>query len=394
QPCDIKLIWNLGVGNPLNQATNLMRGIEAFRKVEFVVTASHFLTTTAKYSDLVLPATTEWERIGGFLSGNPEMLIFYSQVTEPLYEAKDDKWIVKEVAKRLGLDTEELFPLSPQQMLFNQVAGATVMKEDGSDYEPLVTITAEDIAELGVEGTPQQGRISYKEFKEKGIYQVPRSPGDVYTYIDYKDFIDDPENNPLGTESGKFQIHSQGLADTIEAYGWDTIAPIAQYKYVLEGFEETFQDFEAGVKGEYPLQLTTIHYPRRSHSTLDNVSVLREAFQNRLYMHPSDAKERGITKDDLVKVTSRHGTVIRPVYLTERIVPGTLTLGQGAWAEIDEKTGYCLAGATNVLNGGNPTGQGVQAYNSCNVQVEKYVGTLKPDYLWEKRIVSAQKGGN
>lgn len=396
QPCDIRMIWNVGVGNPLNQATNLMRGIEAFRKVEFVIVASHFLTATAQYADIVLPSTTEWERFGGFLTGNPEMIIHYSQVTPPLFEAKDDLWIHTEIGKRLGLDPAKLAPLSPAQMVFNQIKGSTVIKQDGSGFEPLVTITEQDIAEAGVTGTPQQGRISYKEFKEKGIYQVPRSPGDNYGYIDYEKFIQDPEANKLGTESGKFQIHSQGLADTINAYGWDKLAPIAKYQYVTEGYEDTFSSFDNGTKGDYPLQLTTIHYARRSHSTLNNLPWLREAFSNRLFMNPDDAAARGIAKDDVVKVTSRHGTVIRQVYLTERMMPGTLTLGQGAWAEIDEATGICKAGATNVLNGGNPTGQGTQPYNSCGVQVEKYNGPiqLQPDYLWPQRIVDAQRGAN
>jgi len=396
QPCDIRMIFNLGVGNPLNQATNLMRGIEAYRKVEFVVTAAHFLTATASYSDIVLPATTEWEKLGGFVTGNPEMIIHYSQVTEPLYEAKDDNWMDMEIGKRLGLDLQKLYPLSPKQQVFNQVAGCTVIKESGSGYEPLVTITAQDIAELGVKGTPQQGRITYKEFKEKGIYQVPRSPGDNYGYIDYKTFIEDPEKNPLGTKSGKFQIHSQELADTIKAYGWDTLAPIAKYQYVTEGYEDTFADFGSQVKGDYPLQLFTIHYARRSHSTLDNISWLREAFGQHLFMNPADAEAKGIKKGDIVKVSSHHGTVIRPVYLTERMVPGVLTLGEGAWADIDEETGVDKAGATNTLNGGIATGQGTQAYNTCNVQVEKYNGPIKllPDYLWPKRIVSAQRGTN
>ena len=34
------------------------------------------------------------------------------------------------------------------------------MKDNGVDYEPLCTITAQDIKEWGVEGKPQQGRIA------------------------------------------------------------------------------------------------------------------------------------------------------------------------------------------------------------------------------------------
>jgi len=395
QPCDIRMLWSIGLGNELNQATNLNKGIEAFRKVEFVVTSDHFLTTTAKYADIVLPATTEWEKLGGFLTGNPEMIIHYSKITEPLFEAKDDNWMEAEIAKRLGIDPQTIFPLSEKQQIFNQIASSTVIKEDGSGYEPLVTITEQDIADAGVEGTPQQGRISYQEFKEKGIYQVPRSPGDNLGYIDYKEFIDDPDNNPLGTESGKFQIHSQGLADTIAAYGWSTIAPIAKYQYVTEGYEDTYADFDAQVKSDYPMQLTSIHYARRSHSSLDNIPWLRKAFENRLFMNPADAEARGINKDDIVKIDSRYGSVIRHVYLTERMMPGTLTLGQGTWAEIDEETGICKAGATNVLSGGLPAGQGAQPYNTWNVQVQKYDGPIKlmADHKWPQRIVTAQ-GGN
>ena len=46
------------------------------------------------------------------------------------------------------------------------------MKENGVDYEPLLTITDKDIEEWGVDGTPQKGRITLNEFIDRGIYQV------------------------------------------------------------------------------------------------------------------------------------------------------------------------------------------------------------------------------
>lgn len=388
QPCDIKLISHLGLGAALNQSTGASKGIEAHRKVEFVVSGEHFMTSNARYSDVVLPITTEWERVGGFSTGNPEMIICFSQVTEPLYEAKDDDWVSVELAKRLGIDPEVVQPISPKQQFFNRIAGATVVTEDGSGYEPLVTITAADIDEWGVEGEPQTGRIGITEFVEHGIYQVPRAPGDNYGYIDNKAFIDDPEANPLNTESGKFEIYCEALSQQIEAYGWDTLPPIAKYEPVTEGYEDTFEDVEAGRKGDYPLQLFTIHYARRSHSTLDNIDWLREAFPQEFMMNPLDAEARGIVQGDTVLITSRHGKVLRRVHVTPRLIPGVTTLGEGAWIEMDEETGVDKAGCTNILNGGLPNGQGVQAYNTCNVQVEKWDGeSLEPDYMWPQRIV-------
>ena len=157
------------------------------------------LFRSAKYADIVLPVNTEWEREGGFLSGNREMIIMYRQVIDSMYESKDDQWIVTELGKRLGLDANVLYPFGRKQQLFNMAAGATVAKESGvsasgmanpftddgslnadSDYEMLVTITQEDIDRWGVEGTPQEGRIPLAQLEEDGIYQIPRSKGDNY----------------------------------------------------------------------------------------------------------------------------------------------------------------------------------------------------------------------
>lgn len=105
-------------------------------------------------------------------------------------------------------------------------------------------------------------------------------------------------------------------------------------------------------------------------------------------MNPIDAEARGIKNGDIVLVSSRHGKVIRPVFVTERMMPGVTTLGEGAWAEVDEATGIDKAGATNTLNGPIPTGQGHAGWNTCNVQVEKYTGSIKlePDHTWPQRI--------
>ncbi len=385
---DIHLIYSLGVAAALNQQPNINQGIEAYRKVDFVVTSAHFLTTPARYSDIVLPATTEWERWGTVLTGNREAMFWDSQVVEPIFEAKDDSWMEVELAKRLGIDPLVIEPIPLKQQIFNQIAGATVVTEDGVTYEPLATITAADLETLGVDGAPQTGRIPILELKQQGVYQVPRAPGDNFGYIAYQAFREDPEANPLPTVSGKLHIHSQALVDDIAAYGWITdLAPVAQYVPPVEGYEDTFSDWENRVKGDYPLQLYTPHYLRRSHSILDNNLWLRKAWPEELVMNTLDAEERGLQTGDIVKVTSRHGVVIRPVQVTAEMLPGVVALGEGAWVDRDDETGIDRAGATNSLSGTLPCGQGVQPWNTNNAQVEKYTGTLPSDYSWPQRIV-------
>jgi anaerobic dimethyl sulfoxide reductase subunit A len=254
--------------------------------------------------------------------------------------------------------------------------------------ENLVTITAADIARFKVSGKPQQGRISLQEFREKGAYQVPRAPHDRLGFIAYKAFRDDPVKNPLKTASGKLEIHCQALSDVIAAYGFSTCPPIAMYQPPVQGYEATFRDFKAKVKGEFPLQMFTIHYPRRAHSVFDNVRQLREAFPQEFFMNPDDAVARGIRDGDTVLIRSAAGKVIRPVYLTERIMPGVVTLGEGAWVEKDETTGIDKAGATNSLSSTILTGQGEEPWNTLNVEVEKWAGaSLAPDFTWPQRIV-------
>jgi anaerobic dimethyl sulfoxide reductase subunit A len=105
-------------------------------------------------------------------------------------------------------------------------------------------------------------------------------------------------------------------------------------------------------------------------------------------MNPLDAAPRGIQSGDIVLITTNHGKSIRPVLLTDRVMPGTVDLFHGAWVEVDEASGIDKAGADNYLGGAIPTGQGTDSYNSCIAQVEKYTGPieLKPDYTWPQRI--------
>jgi anaerobic dimethyl sulfoxide reductase subunit A len=390
-PCDIRLLWYIrdgSGGNNLNQTAGLLKGIEATRKVDFVVSNDIVLSTVSKYADIVLPATTPWEEdVGCFQSGNPEMLLWCNQITDPLYEARDGQWVEGELAKRLGIDPNELYPISRAQQAFNRIVGATVITPDGSGYEPLVTVTEEDIKGLGVEGEPQTGRISFSELKTKGVYQVERRPGDPFGYIAGKTFRDDPVANPVLTASGKLEIHCQALVDRIAAYNLNTTAPIAQYWQPVEGIEDTYQNWEAKIKGDYPLQLVTIHYGRRSHSVFDNIGQLRRAFPQELQINTLDAQERKIQTGDTVLVTSRWGKVLRHAYVTDRVMPGVITLGEGAWVEMDEELGIDKAGATNTLNGTHLTGQAQEPWNSCNIQVEKWMGdTLEADYKWPLRV--------
>lgn len=376
---DIRMIYHAH-GSRMNQLPNTLDAVAAHRKVDFVVTQNMFMNTDAIYSDLVLPVTSRWERDGNVCVGYREQLLWHSKVMEPYFESKDDLWIAVELGKRLDLNTKLIEPWPWKQEIFNQIADARVMMDDGKTYEPLVAITEEDIREFAVEGVPQQGRISIKEFKEKGIYHFPRQEDDNHGYVYLKEFREHPEKNPLNTKSGKLEIHCGALADFVNGRGWSKIKPIPAYTPPLNGYEATFRDFEHKIKGEYPLQLHNVHMPRNAHSFFDSAIVMREAFPHEFLMNPADADPRGIKNGDTVLVRSAYGKILRTVWVTPLIMPGVTALGQGARLDLDDESGIDRGGCANVLKGAIPTGGGHLGWNTVIVEVEKWAGpSLRPD---------------
>lgn len=387
---DIRVIYCGAVGDNLQNREGTTKGIEAFRKVDFVVTHAYNLHANAKYADVVLPITTEWERLGGFLTGAREAMFVYTQVIEPLYESKDDQWIAYELAKRLGLNADAIFPISKKQQFFNEIQGCEVVTPDGKSMEKLVTITEADIAEWGVKGKPQQGRISIKELLERGAYQIERYPGDNFGYIA---FADPPAKNPGATQErffdkNKLLIYSKALEDTISGMGFSKIKGIPTYIEPIGGFEDTFSNWETRVKGEFPLQLLTPHYLRRVHSTLDSVEWLQEAWPNPVFLNENDAAEHGIVDKDTVLIASPYGKVLRHACTTQRIIPGVVLLPHGSWLDMDESTGIDRGGSSNIINGAVPTGQGTSGWNTEICRIEKYTGTpLIPDVQKPRRVI-------
>lgn len=383
---NIQMIYH-NYENHLQTRSNIAKGIEAHRKVEFVVTNAYVLTTNAKYADIVLPVATPWETPGAVKGGNREILITWSKIVEPLYESKTDQQIGEALVEKLGLNPKDVFPVSEKQQYFNQLAGSMVVMDNGVDYEPLCTITAGDIKEWGVEGTPQKGRIPLKQFVDTGIYQVPRKPGDNYGFIAYKDFIDDPEGHPVSSESGKFEIYCKAINE-LSKTAYSEIAPIPKYEPKVHGYESTFEDWESKKKGKYPYQVTNPHYLRRSHSTLDNVPQLREAWPNPVYISSKDAKEIGIKDGDTVLMSNEFAKSLRPAKVVETIMPGVIGLPHGAWVDIDEKTGIDRAGADNLFVPHIPKGLGSSGFNMARVNVEKWNGEpLEEDVKWAQRII-------
>lgn len=367
--CDIRIIYAARDGSA-RSVTNSSKMEEAYRKLDFIL-CQHFVPTpTTPYADIIFPVVSDIERDGIAENGDRdrEMVLVYSKLGGDVYEAKTDQWIAEQLLERLGYNPKDVYPLTEEQQFFNRLKNSKIESADGTS-KPLVTITEQDIKDWGVEGEPQEGEIGINELKERGIYQVEREFGDQYQTISYADFIADPEANPLGSESGKFEIYCQAKADTFN-------------KAVLD--DETYKPYptyhEVKQDDGFPLLMFNTHYPRSACTDFNNVETLREVFTAPVVMSKKDAEERDISNGDAVLVSSPYGKILRPVSVSALIVPGSVDVPNGSWPDIDEE-GIDRGGSPNILCGGKPQGLGVSGYNNVWVQVEKWTGEMPtPDY--------------
>lgn len=396
-PIDIHLINHIGRGSTLNQSPATAKGIEAHRKVDFVVASGYHMNTNCRYADIVFPVCTRWEEPGetlAYTKTNRETMLAAEQITEPMFECRTDAWLDEQLGIRMGIDPEVINPVTLEQQGLNRIKGATFTEEDGVTKVPLFTLTQDDLDKHfpGLDAEPQEGKFDYEQFLKDGYVRVDRHEGDNYGYTALKEYIEDPEANPRPTPSGKLEIYCQSLSNWVDAVGFDTKSPIAEYQVPQEGYEETLADWETKEKGEYPFQLVTLHCLRTVHSSFDNVPQIREAGPNNLQMNARDAAELGIQNGDTVLITSKWGKCLRNVDATERIMPGVLKLDEATWPEIDEETGIDHAGACNYLIGDLRSGSGIQAWNSCICKVEKWDGEPLPaDCLWPQRVIDVEK---
>jgi len=375
----IKCIYHV-TDATLQTSQHQKAGIEAHRKVDFVLTRAQFMTTNALYSDIILPVTTEWERVGGFSTySSKEYVPLYTQVTEPIGESKTDQEIVALLLEGYGMDPALAYDTSEKQQFFEQIAGSKVMGDSG-EMEPLVTITQADIDEWKVNGTPQEGVIGFKEIMEKGGYQYPRKEGDAHSnYIAYEAFVKDPDANPLKSNSGKLEIYCQKRYDLMKSFGYNNIdayKPYPTHIVPIVGYQTTFKDSDiTGSKGDYPYLMYNPHYLRRSHSVFDNCPWLRETWGNPVFLNREDAMAEGIGEGDTVLITTKWGQTLRKATLLDVLRPGVVGVPHGAWVDVDESTGIDLAGSDNYILGNECDGMGVSGYNNKNCKIEKYSGT-------------------
>ena len=104
---NIKLIYAVATNVLINQHSNINRTAQILRDerlVEFIAVQDNFLTPSARFADIVLPACTQFETWGvedGWKYGDEVLLM--PKLVEPLGESCSDYRICSQLADRLGI---------------------------------------------------------------------------------------------------------------------------------------------------------------------------------------------------------------------------------------------------------------------------------------------------
>ncbi len=262
--------------NPVAVAPESAKVVSGFAREDlFTVVLEHFMTDTADYADLVLPATTQLEHWDIHNSYGHTDVVLNQPAIAPVGEAKTNTQIFRELSVRLGLD-HPLLQESDEALLQTAL-------QSPSNLNSAAPVTWDALKQHGFAHWP----VADAPFAQGGF----------------------------PTPSGKCEFFSERLA----AMGQD---PVPDY---LPNHEQ------ADSQATYPLAM--ISPPARNflNSTFVNVKSLRDMEgEPLLEIHPQDAQARQVNDGDMVRVFNARGSYHCKAQVTTRAQPG-MVVGLGVW---------------------------------------------------------------
>jgi len=198
----LKAMYIMGE-NPVLSDPDVNHTIKALKKLDFLVVQDIFMTETTELADVVLPAACFAEKEGTF-TNTERRVQRVRKAVEPPGEAKEDLWIIRELAKRLGYEmrydfTEEVFMEAGK--LWPALAGMTYkrMEKKGLQW-PCPTLDHPGTPYLFKGGFPR-GKAAFSIVRYRPSQELPDNE---YPFL-------------LSTGRQLFQYHTGSMTRKIDA---------------------------------------------------------------------------------------------------------------------------------------------------------------------------------
>ena len=332
--------------NQWSRQSQLNKMKQAFQKLETVISLNYSWTATCRFSDIVLPACTPFERndIDAYGSYSNRGILAMHKLVDPMYEARSDFEIFKGLCERFGKAEEYCRGMNEMEWVERLYRDCRNANRGKFEMPP------------------------FEEFWKTGYVLFPEGK----PWVRHADFREDPELYALGTPSGFIEIYSQKIA----SYGYTDCKGHPMW------FEKAERSHGGPNSERYPFWMQSVHPDKRLHSQLCEAKNLRDTYSVKgrepFYMNPQDAAKLGIQDGDLVRVYNERGQVLVGAVLSDNFPTGVVRLQEGAWfSPLDEKVGSIdTYGCPNTLTldiGASKLSQAT-CVSTCLVNVEKWQG--------------------
>jgi formate dehydrogenase major subunit len=210
---EIRAMYIMGE-NPAMSDPDLTHARQALASLDWLVVQDLFLTETASFADVILPASAFPEKTGTFTNTDRRVQLG-RQALELPGETRQDLWIIQELARRLGLDWDYAGPADVWSEIRQAVPSCAGITWDRLERESSVTYPCR------AEGDPGEEVIFVDRFPtDDGLARfVPAAytPGDEPPDADY----------PFVLITGRLLEHWHTGAMTRRSEVLDAIEPVA-----------------------------------------------------------------------------------------------------------------------------------------------------------------------
>ncbi len=305
-------------GNPVLSTPDSQRLDAAFAGLDFMVAIDIYLNETTRHADVILPAPSALQKSHydiALLQLAIRNVANYSPPVLPLDDGAPDEW---EILCRLGMIAQgaDLDPSVVDDLTITRMVESAVADEHGP-------VHGRDAGELLEALAPRTGPERILDFMLRtGPY------GDAFGTVPDGLSLEVLERHPHGIDLGPLQPRMPEALRTPD--GMIDLAPEVLVGDVAARLVPGLDDPSDG------LLMVGRRHLRSNNSWMHNIEVLVKGKPRcTLQLHPDDAAVRGLADGDEAEVRSRVGAVVAPVEVTERIMPGVVSLPHGWGHDLD-----------------------------------------------------------